>query len=364
MAVRRRIALPPAAAAEALREGDREVTRIWDALVSGAVDAALVGRTAETPTARPEPRCLLPGSFKPDPRGAPADARVGRGPAWRQRGLRARDSEPRQAAPRSRGRGRRGSPGSPARRRCGLPARPLFRRRPGYFPARRSRWGWTRSCASRSPVTTAARRVLPPRSPSSANAGSSCSGDEPRPDSRPWTRWPCPRRCGPFATACRKPTSGPTSRPPSFAGAGTIAGGRGKGRGREGGLPTGRRSRTGILEAPSFLPLSRILCEASRGAPPRDRGLPARGGSKAHQGPRARGQDARDPGGPPPASSVRGKGSLESGAGARGGRAGFAPPFASPRSGSPSREGPPASRAATRMDGQTDGWTDGRTDGR
>ena len=33
MAVRRRITLPPATAAEALREGDREVTRIWDARV-------------------------------------------------------------------------------------------------------------------------------------------------------------------------------------------------------------------------------------------------------------------------------------------------------------------------------------------
>ena len=118
----------------------------------------------------------------------------------------------------------------------------------------------------------------------------------------------------------------------------------------EGGLPTGRRSRTGILEAPSFLPLSRILCDASRGAPPWDRGLPACGGSKAHQGPRAWGQDARDPGGPPPASSVRGKGSLESAAGARGGRAGFAPPCASPRS------GPPRGW----MHGQTDRWTDGR----
>lgn len=75
MAVLRRIALPPAAAAEALREGAREVTRIWDALVSGEVDAALVGKTPEaatagapaggTPVVRMAPRCLLPGSFNP-----------------------------------------------------------------------------------------------------------------------------------------------------------------------------------------------------------------------------------------------------------------------------------------------------------
>ena len=75
MAVLRRIALPPGAAAEALREGDRAVTRIWDSLGSGEVDAALVGKTpeaataespaAETPAVRIAPRCLLPGSFNP-----------------------------------------------------------------------------------------------------------------------------------------------------------------------------------------------------------------------------------------------------------------------------------------------------------
>lgn len=75
MAVLRRIALPPGAAADALREGDRAVTRIWDSLVSGEVDAALVGKTpeaaaseapaAETPAVRVAPRCLLPGSFNP-----------------------------------------------------------------------------------------------------------------------------------------------------------------------------------------------------------------------------------------------------------------------------------------------------------
>ena len=87
MAVLRRIALPPAAAAEALREGDRAVTRIWDALVSGEVDAALVGKTpavatAGTPTVRMAPRCLLPGSFNPVHEGhrrmlALAAARIG-----------------------------------------------------------------------------------------------------------------------------------------------------------------------------------------------------------------------------------------------------------------------------------------------
>ena len=87
MVVRRRIALPPAAAAEALREGDREVTRIWDALVSGAVDAALVGRTAEAPSARLAPRCLLPGSFNPIHEGhrrmlGLAAARLGAGGAY------------------------------------------------------------------------------------------------------------------------------------------------------------------------------------------------------------------------------------------------------------------------------------------
>lgn len=75
MAVLRRIALPPGAAADALHEGDRAVTRIWDSLGSGEVDAALVGKTpeaataespaAETPAVRIAPRCLLPGSFNP-----------------------------------------------------------------------------------------------------------------------------------------------------------------------------------------------------------------------------------------------------------------------------------------------------------
>ena len=65
MAVRRRIALRPAAAAEALRDGDPDVTRVWDALASGSVDAALVGGKSEPQVAWLEPRCLLPGSFNP-----------------------------------------------------------------------------------------------------------------------------------------------------------------------------------------------------------------------------------------------------------------------------------------------------------
>ena len=84
-ALLRRIALPPATAAEALREGDPEAMRVWDGLVSGEVDAVPVGRTSEAttaepapseaatadalaaaaPTVRTEPQCLLPGSFNP-----------------------------------------------------------------------------------------------------------------------------------------------------------------------------------------------------------------------------------------------------------------------------------------------------------
>ena len=107
MAVLRRVALPPATAAEALREGDPEAMRIWSGLVSGEVDAVLVGRTpeaatadaapseaatadapvAEAPTARREPRCLLPGSFNPVHEGhrrmlALAAARLGAGGAY------------------------------------------------------------------------------------------------------------------------------------------------------------------------------------------------------------------------------------------------------------------------------------------
>ena len=88
MAVRRRIALPPSAAAEALREGDREVTRIWDALVSGGrrCGPSSAGRPRLRPP-RPEPRCLLPGSFNPIHEGhrrmlGLAAARLGAGGAY------------------------------------------------------------------------------------------------------------------------------------------------------------------------------------------------------------------------------------------------------------------------------------------
>lgn len=65
MAARRRIPLEPVAAAEALRDGDPDVARVWDALVSGNVEAALVGGAARSQAAWLEPRCLLPGSFNP-----------------------------------------------------------------------------------------------------------------------------------------------------------------------------------------------------------------------------------------------------------------------------------------------------------
>ena len=67
MAELRRIALEPAAAAEALRENAPEVSRIWDALAAGDLDAACIGRAAAAPTsAIPSgSRCLLPGSFNP-----------------------------------------------------------------------------------------------------------------------------------------------------------------------------------------------------------------------------------------------------------------------------------------------------------
>ena len=97
------------------------------------------------------------------------------------------------------------------------------------------------------PATTAARRVSGGRSPSSARADSSCSGASPTRGSRPWSRWTCPRRSGHFATDCRRPTSGPTSRPPTSAG------------------PEGastRRTGTRILEASSSLQLSRDSREA------------------------------------------------------------------------------------------------------
>jgi len=65
MAELRRVSREPAVAAELLRKGEREVLEVWDALVSGEVDAVLVVGTAEVSTAPPAARCLLPGSFNP-----------------------------------------------------------------------------------------------------------------------------------------------------------------------------------------------------------------------------------------------------------------------------------------------------------
>ena len=65
MAKRRRIALEPAAAAEALREGAPEASRIWDALVAGDLDAIRIGRAPPPRFVSSGPRCLLPGSFNP-----------------------------------------------------------------------------------------------------------------------------------------------------------------------------------------------------------------------------------------------------------------------------------------------------------
>ena len=59
----RRIALEPAAAAQALGRGDRAVSEVWDALVTGEIDAVRIGRAP--PAAPPGPECLLPGSLNP-----------------------------------------------------------------------------------------------------------------------------------------------------------------------------------------------------------------------------------------------------------------------------------------------------------
>ena len=84
MGVRRRIDLAPAAAAEALRRGELAVAVVWEALVSGSVDAARVGRSPQDEGAPLEPECLLPGSFNPVHDGhrrmlATAAARLGAG---------------------------------------------------------------------------------------------------------------------------------------------------------------------------------------------------------------------------------------------------------------------------------------------
>lgn len=65
MTVLDRIALRPAAAAAALREGAPEASRCWAALVAGDLDAVCIGRAAPPPSASSGARCLLPGSFNP-----------------------------------------------------------------------------------------------------------------------------------------------------------------------------------------------------------------------------------------------------------------------------------------------------------
>ena len=103
MAVLERIALEPAAAATALRKGAPDVSRFWDALLAGDLDAVRIGRApppppvseAETKTETEVPpatvadgpsgeKFLLPGSFNPIHEGhrrmlATAAARLGAG---------------------------------------------------------------------------------------------------------------------------------------------------------------------------------------------------------------------------------------------------------------------------------------------
>ena len=105
MAVLERIALEPAAAAEALRRGAPEVSRFWDALLAGNLDAVRIGRPPPPPTVTVSEteteteteippatvpdgpsgeKCLLPGSFNPIHEGhrrmlATAAARLGTG---------------------------------------------------------------------------------------------------------------------------------------------------------------------------------------------------------------------------------------------------------------------------------------------
>ena len=66
--VRRRIALEPGAAAEALGRGDRAVSKAWNALVTGRLDAVRIGRAPARRTDgtdASDAACLLPGSFNP-----------------------------------------------------------------------------------------------------------------------------------------------------------------------------------------------------------------------------------------------------------------------------------------------------------
>ena len=87
MALLRHIPLEPAAAAEALRQGDRVAQDVWNALVSGETDAVRVDNAPAGSKIPPGPQCLLPGSFNPVHAGhrrmlATAAARGGAGGAY------------------------------------------------------------------------------------------------------------------------------------------------------------------------------------------------------------------------------------------------------------------------------------------
>ena len=84
MAGRRRIDLEPAAAAEALVRGDRAVSEVWDALVTGEIGAVRIGHAPTRAAVASGKECLLPGSFNPVHEGhrrmlATATARLGSG---------------------------------------------------------------------------------------------------------------------------------------------------------------------------------------------------------------------------------------------------------------------------------------------
>ena len=83
MPVLHRLPLEPPAAAEVLQRGEPRIAEVWDALVSGEIDAARIGQPARAGSnAGLSRRCLLPGSFNPIHEGhrrmrAAAEARLG-----------------------------------------------------------------------------------------------------------------------------------------------------------------------------------------------------------------------------------------------------------------------------------------------
>ena len=83
MPVLHRLPLEPPAAAEVLQRGEPRIAEVWDALVSGEIDATRIGQPARAGSnARLSRRCLLPGSFNPIHEGhrrmrAAAEARLG-----------------------------------------------------------------------------------------------------------------------------------------------------------------------------------------------------------------------------------------------------------------------------------------------